>query len=321
MRHIAAILFIALGLPLRTAVAQQPGSADEGVVIPLWRNLPPATSPSEDRIEDRGRNGAHQRLMFNVTHPDLTLFQAPKDHNTGVAIIVCPGGGFVDLVLDKEGYDICHWLNTQGITGIVLRYRLPKGEAVRGEVPLPIVDAAQAMRVVRSHVSEWGIDPHKVGIMGFSAGGRIVSGLGTHFESGNPTATDPLARQSTRPDFLASVYGGVSLRTPMSTEDGQMKFLGPNPTAAVIDAWSGELHVTPQTPPAFITQAKDDPKVPYRNAELFHEALQANHVPSELLLFEKGDHGFGMGTNRNETGTWPGKFIGWLKTQKFIAGN
>jgi acetyl esterase/lipase len=244
--------------------------------------------------------------------PVITPFFAPKDKNTGAAVIVCPGGGYSHLSEIKEGSDVAKWLNSLGITAFVLKYRL----GMRYHAPSPLLDASRALRLVRSHAKEWNLDANRIGILGFSAGGHLAATLGTHFDAGKPDASDVIERASSRPDLMVLIYPVISMGE--FTHSGSKKnLLGENPTTEAIKLYSNELHVTKDTPPTFIAHAVADPGVPVENSLLFANALRNAHVPFELHLYEKGPHGFGLAPNNPILSTWTELCANWLSVHGF----
>jgi acetyl esterase/lipase len=281
--------------------------------IPLWKSdeLTPKLDPaSPEKTLPRASNG---RLVSNVTYPTVTVFPAPGDKVPHTAVIICPGGGYGGLALDWEGFDVARWLNSIGVTGIVLKYRMPQPAVTKDEKPLPLLDAQQAMRMARSHVKEWHIDPAKLGMMGFSAGGHLASTLGTHFEFRDNSDRQQI---SDRPDFLILVYPVITF-TPIGHTGSKDNLLGKNPDPAMVDLYSNEKQVTEKTPPTFLTHAEDDP-IKCENSLYFFEALRAHHVPCELRLFATGGHGFGLGQKGGEPAAWPKQCQAWLIKQKFL---
>ena len=289
------------------AVAVQP------LEIPLW---PPGTLPKiegakPERVIIRGRKKP-DRSVTNVTVPTLTVYLPDGQETNTMAVVICPGGAYSHLAIDKEGNAVACWLNTLGIAGIVLKYRMPRPDLSDGQTPWPILDGARAVRLVRSHAADWNIDPHRVGLMGFSAGGHVASSVGTHFDEISGIVTDVVDQLSARPDFLVLVYPVISMQPPVTHRGSRRSLLGPKPDPKMVALYSNELHVTPQTPPTFLVQARDDP-ISVQNSLLFYAALQRAGVPSELHVFEKGGHGFGLGVNGGQPAEWPALCAVWLK--------
>lgn len=245
--------------------------------------------------------------------PTLTLFPPEKSTPLTSAIIVCPGGGYQMLAGDYEGANEARYFQGQGIAAFVLKYRLPS-QGYRH--PVPMLDAQRAIRLVRSHATDWKIDPAKVGIMGFSAGGHLAATVDTHFDSGNPQASDPIDQQSCRPDFAVLVYPVISMQDGVTHPGSKANLLGPNPDPALVTSLSNEMQVTPQTPPTALVHAEDDATVPIENSRLMFSALQKAGVPSVLNEYPTGGHGFGYGPDqKNAPPGWLDKVYDWLKGQ------
>jgi acetyl esterase/lipase len=262
--------------------------------------------------------GTKPRWIVKVPQPGVAVYLPPKEKRTGAAVVICPGGGYAGLAIDPEGHDVAKWLCSQGIAGIVLEYRLPN-PAKHGD-SWPLEDAQRAIRLARNHASQWGVDPKRVGIMGFSAGGHLAACTGTHFDHGSPKAADPVDRESCRPDFMVLVYPVITMTNDTACHRGSRTYLlGQTPDAKLMTYYSAELHVTSKTPPAFIIQAKDD-VVKVQNSLLFSEALKKAGVPFDLQLYEKGGHGFGLGFQGGEVATWPGRWLDWMKRQSLLPG-
>lgn len=242
--------------------------------------------------------------------PTLTPF-VPKEKASGAAMIVCPGGGYSHLA-DHEGRPVAEWLNSIGITAFVLKYRIgPKYHH-----PAPLQDAARAVRMIRSRASEWKLDPKRIGILGFSAGGHVASTIGTHFDSGQPDATDTIDRASSRPDLLVLIYPVVTMGD-LTHAGSRKQLLGINPSADMLKLLSNEEQVTKETPPTFLVHTANDAAVPVENSLRFAEALRKVGVPFELHVYERGRHGFGLGGNDPILSTWPARCADWLHLHGF----
>ncbi|MCF7961015.1 MAG: alpha/beta hydrolase [Pirellula sp.] len=232
----------------------------------------------------------------------------PTETN-GSAVVICPGGGYGGLVTGAEGHGIAAWLNRHGITGIVLEYRLPKGRSM-----VPLLDAQRALRMVRNRSAEWSLDPKRIGIMGFSAGGHLASTAGTHFDLGNPSASDPVERLSCRPDFMVLIYPVILFNE--KTHRGSMKnLLGDNPSTEQLEWFSNEKQVTPETPPTFLAHALDDRVVSSDHSKAFFDALQAKGVESRYLELPTGDHGLN-GYQGPMWDAWQKESLEWLAALK-----
>ena len=278
MRMTARILVCVLFL---CASGSSSRAADEPKTLPLWPDGAP------------GAQGKETGDDFHAGDvPTLTVYRPEPSRATGAAVVVCPGGGYGMLATEHEGKDVAAWLNTLGVTAAVLKYRLgPKYHH-----PVMLQDAQRAIRTVRAKAKEWGVDPGRVAVLGFSAGGHLASTLATHFDSGQSDASDPVDRQSCRPDLAILVYPVIALATPYGHTGSLRNLLGENPSRDLIEGLSNERQVTENTPPTFLAHTNEDKGVPAENSLLFALALRKAGVPVELHLFEKGPHGLGMGT-------------------------
>lgn len=240
--------------------------------------------------------------FITVHHPAKT---------NGASVVICPGGGYGGLVTGPEGHGIAAWLNQHGITGIVLEYRLPHGNRF-----LPLLDAQRAIRMVRARAGDWGCDPGRVGIIGFSAGGHLASTAATHFDAGKSDDPDPVNRQGCRPDFAVLIYPVVTMG-PKTHGGSKQNLLGKSPDAATVDLYSNEKQVTDKTPPTFLAHALDDGLVPPDNSLMFYQALQARKVPSKYLELPRGGHGLN-GYRGPMWDAWQTQSLQWLAEQKMI---
>jgi acetyl esterase/lipase len=238
--------------------------------------------------------------------PTLTPFLPEPGKVSGAVMIVCPGGSYEFLANPLEGGTVALWLTNQGITAFVLKYRLGSSGYHH---PIELGDAARAMRLVRSHAAEWKLDPKRIGIMGFSAGGHLASTLMTHFDAGKPDDADPIERESCRPDLGVLVYPAITMKDPKAHKLSRDNLLGKNPSPELIDLLSNELHVTKDTPTCFIFHGFNDRTVPVENSLQFATAMRAAGVPVELHLYAKGGHGIGLGATQYQ----PEKFHPWAK--------
>lgn len=264
--------------------------------IPLWPNGAPGALGDADKDK-----------------PTLTAFLPGPAIATGAAIVVCPGGGYGGLA-PHEGAGYAEWLAENGIAGIVLKYRLGSSGYRH---PAMLNDAARAVRLTRSKAAEWKIDPKRVGIIGSSAGGHLASTLLTHFDAGKADATDPVERESSRPDLGILCYAVITMGE--NTHGGSKKYLlGDNPAPELVQLLSNEKQVTAQTPPCFIWHTWEDKGVKIENSLAFAEALQKNGVPFDLHIYQKGGHGIGLGNRGSgQRHPWAADCIYWLKVQGF----
>jgi acetyl esterase/lipase len=253
-------------------------------------------------------------LISNVQNPDIAVYLPSKRFATGQAVIICPGGGYWVLAYDLEGTDIARYLNSIGVAGIVLKYRLPTYGNTIEPHKAPLMDAQRAMRLVRSNAKSWNIDTAKIGIMGFSAGGHLASTLGTHFDYGNKTSSDSIERISCRPDFMVLMYPVISF-TDASVHAGSSEaLLGKNPGKELLAYYSNELQVRDDSPPAFFALADNDDGVPAENSLLMYAALRKKKIPAELHILSEGKHGFGLGLNNQHVASWTNNLQLWLNS-------
>lgn len=241
--------------------------------------------------------------------PVMTVYHAAKPN--GAAVVIYPGGGYSVLVVEPEGHRIAKWFNEHNVTAAVVEYRLPSGNSA-----VPLSDAQRATRIVRLHAKEWKCDPGKIGNIGFSAGGHLASTAATHFDMGNPKATDPIDRQGSRPDFSILVYPVITMgdKTHQGSKD---HLLGANPDVKAIESFSNEKQVTAKTPPTFLAHAVDDTLVVPENSRMYHEALSKHGVSSEYLELPSGGHGLN-GYQGPMWEAWKAASLKWLAKEKFI---
>lgn len=287
-----------------------------GFVVVVLGTFNQARAAEPFPLWPQGAPGALGKEPADV--PTLTPYLAPKEKATGAAVIVCPGGGYGRLA-DHEGRPVAEWLNTVGVTAFVLKYRL----GPRYKHPSMLQDAARAIRMVRARAAEWGLNPERVGILGFSAGGHLAATAGTHFDVGQPDATDPIERVSSRPSLMLLIYPVITMRE--QTHAGSKRnLLGENPTPELVALLSNEEQVTKETPPAFVVHTVNDAGVPVENSLMFVSALRRAGIPFELHLYERGPHGFGLGTARGDRpadpilSTWPAHAADWLRLHGFV---
>ena len=248
--------------------------------------------------------------------PAITPYLVPEGRGTGTAVVVCPGGGYGALAMDHEGDQVARWLNSIGVAAFVLRYRLgPKYHH-----PIELGDAQRAIRTVRAKATEFRVMPDRIGIMGFSAGGHLASTAGTHFDSGNAGAPDPIDRVSSRPDFLILGYPVISFTTPYTHRGSLRNLLGDNPDSKLVESLSNELQVTAQTPPTFLFHTNADTGVPAENSVLFYMALRKAGVPAEMHIYELGPHGVGLAPTDEALSTWPARLADWLRVRGLLNG-
>ncbi|WP_460613958.1 alpha/beta hydrolase [Hymenobacter seoulensis] len=283
-----------------TALAQTPS------VIPLYAGVAPNSRPSQ--VQEKVDNENGKIRISKVVQPTLTVYRAPKEKVNGTAVIICPGGGYGLLAMDHEGYDVAKRLTEMGITAFVLKYRLPSNESQTDKALAPLLDAQQAIRVVRQRATEFGIKPAHIGLMGFSAGGHLAATAGTLFTK---PVGDPKDQTSVRPDFLVLLYPVISFADSLTHAGSRTALLGAAPTAAQILHYSAERQVSAKTPPTFLMHAADDAVVPVQNSLVFYQACLQHKVFVEMHLYPKGGHGFGM-NNPTTKDNWTDRLHNWL---------
>jgi acetyl esterase/lipase len=240
----------------------------------------------------------------------------PKHPVTSAAVLVIPGGGYQFVALGHEGFQIGNWLRAQGMPAIVLDYRVHPYH-----YPVEINDGMQAMRVIREHAKEWGIDPDRIGVWGFSAGGHLASTLGTHCNKTDPDATNPLDALSCKPDFMILSYPVISMRKSITHMGSRINLLGEHPSGKMVAEFSNELRVTPSTPPTFLFVTQRDPIVPVQNSFDFYQAMIRNHVPGELHVYDYGVHGCGLCETIPALHTYPALVRQWLIDHSWLPAD
>ena len=243
--------------------------------------------------------------------PTLTIYLPAKEKADGAAVVICPGGGYGFLAMDHEGHQIAQWLNSLGVAGFIVKYRHRNSGAGYGH-PVPLQDAQRAIRMVRSRAKEWSIDPNRIGVLGFSAGGHLASTTGTHFDNGRSEVQDPIERVSCRPDFMILIYPVISFTEWCTHTGSRRNLLGENPDPNMVENLSNEKQVTPRTPPTFLIHADDDTGVPPENSIYFYLALRKAKVPAEMHIYQKGGHGFGLGKKDSAASSWPVACVNWM---------
>ena len=299
------VLGIGLAVGLGAQGWGQEGSAEHPVIV-LWPSGAPGAKGSDP----------------NRDVPSMTAWPAPADKATGASVVVCPGGGYGMLADDHEGKQVAEWLNSLGLSAFVLKYRL----GPRYHHPAMLHDVQRAVRTVRAQAGGWHLDPKRVAVMGFSAGGHLASTIGTHFDMGNPHSADPIDRESCRPDRLILVYPVIAISTEFGHGGSVRNLLGEKPERHLIEDLSNELRVSKDTPPTFLAHTNQDRGVPAENSILFALALRKARVPVELHLFERGNHGLGLGSGSKQHGigpepsfqAWPKLCETWLGGQGFL---
>ncbi len=278
--------------------------------IPLWEGTPPLQKEM-DLKETAVREGILR--IANVQNPTIEVYLPTKQIATGKAVLIFPGGGYGILAYDWEGTDFAKWLNAQGIAGIVVKYRLPKSESLTDPKEVPLLDAQRAMRLARHHAAEWNINPAKIGVMGFSAGGHLASTISTQYKHEVNRPKDAIDALSARPDFSILVYPVISFRDASAHSGSRNALIGENASQELVDRFSGELNVNAETPPTFLVHAQDDAGVPIENSILYYKALHQNKVKASLHIYPTGSHGFGFGLGKGSLDGWRDVLLGWIR--------
>lgn len=279
--------------------------------FPLYENGIPNSKPSPNK-EKATNDGI--LIISDVSVPTLSVYQPKKQNKAKSAVIICPGGGYGILAAGHEGSDVALALNKMGITAFVLKYRLPNDQIMADKTIGPLQDAQRALQIVRERVKEWNLDPKKIGIMGFSAGGHLAASASALFEN---AYIDNQKQTSLRPDFSILLYPVISFSDSLTHLGSRENLIGKNPSASLIKHYSCELQVTSNTPPAFIVHASDDDAVSVKNSLVYYEALLQKGVFSEMLLYPRGGHGFGM-HNKTTTDQWIDQLKHWMQSNSWL---
>ena len=277
--------------------------SDKPLTVDVWPGKPPGDTGTigEEKVLEQKTGTPQVKRITNVTRPTLTVYRPAKDKDTGAAVIIAPGGGYSILAWDLEGEEVAKWLNSIGVTGIVLKYRVPRRpDTPAGTAPpQALMDAQRAMSLVRSKASEWGIDPHRIGMLGFSAGGHLTAWTATNSDKRVYDAVDDVDKVSCRPDFAVLCYPAYLL--PKGKQE-----LAP------------DIRVSKETPPTFFVHASDDKGVSPENSITMFLALKKAGVPAELHVYPTGGHGFGLRPSEKSVSTWPARCAEWMKVQGLL---
>ena len=312
-----SVLALAAGMPA-SALAVAPAYSDDPTeVLPLWPGLPPGTPaklPDEQYIERAKPGETHDRYAAHIARPTISVFR-PERAN-GNAVLLAPGGAYVRVVSDKEGYDSARWLAAHGVTAFVLRYRLP-GDGWAHASDVPLQDAQRAIRLIRAKARAFAIDPERLAMIGFSAGGHVAASLAVRHNAQVYDPVDAADRLSARPQVVGLLYPVIQMGSHAHT-GSRDELLGKDPSEAAIAAYSPDRHVAADTPPTLLVHAADDPVVPLENSFGMFAALRAASVPAELHVFEKGGHGFGLRLPTAATANaWPELFVRFARNHGF----
>ncbi|MEQ8240347.1 MAG: alpha/beta hydrolase [Cyclobacteriaceae bacterium] len=270
----------------------------QNITIPLWNGeIPNAKSSDQKELVD----SSNIVRISKVQLPTIEVYLPSKRNATKQAVVICPGGGYGILAYDWEGTDIAKYLNAQGVAGIVLKYRLPDEKSNIEPHKSPLLDAQQALKLVRLNADKWNIDPNQVGIMGFSAGGHLASTVGTHFD------------EHSRPDFMILIYPVISFSEDFTHMGSRNNLIGKKPKQSMIDYYSNEKQIKDNTPPTFLVHASDDKGVPVQNSISFYNGLIEKGISAEMHLYPTGGHGFGLALDKGYLSSWPERLNDWLK--------
>ncbi len=283
----------------------------QNLEIPLWENIPGAIKSNDYKEEITKDDDGVIKGFSKVSQPTLTVFLADQSSSNGTAVIICPGGGYLHLAINKEGYKIAKWFNSFGISAFVLKYRMPSDLIMKDKTIGPLQDAQEAIRMVRNNASKWHLDPNKIGIMGFSAGGHLAATVSTQYAEKVYDSKDEV---SARPDFSILIYPVISMQDGITHSGSKKYLLGENVNSEMTERFSNEKRVEDKTPKAFLVHATDDKAVPVENSINYYLALKQHNIPVEMHIYENGGHGFGLGIKETN--------INWTKAcEKWMAAN
>jgi len=286
----------------------------QNTTFQIWLNKIPGQIEDSSYTEKQVLQGNTIEQVSFVTRPTLSVY-VPKDLKAnGTAVVILPGGGYSHLSMNKEGAKIAEWLNSLGITAFLLKYRLPNDKIMKDKAIGPLQDAQQAMRYIRKNATTWNINPDKIGIIGFSAGGHLGATLSTQYDEKTTSENDTT---SARPNFSILIYPVISMRKNISHSGSKTALLGKRPNKKLVNNYSSEKKVNRLTPPTFLVHATDDKSVSFKNSLIYYNALQKHSVPVELHLYEKGGHGFGI-KPKDIVLNWTTDCENWLLNHSFL---
>lgn len=280
--------------------------------IPLWNKIPDEIKATDYKEKEILKDGKLQSTS-QVSVPTLSIFIPKEVKPNQTAVVICPGGGYTHLAFEKEGTKVAEWFNSIGITAFVLKYRMPTDLTMKNKSVGPLQDAQEAIRYVRQNAAKWNIDPNKIGILGFSAGGHLASTASTHYDD---KVYESAYKVSARPDFSLLIYPVISMENEITHKGSQTNLLGNKPSKELIDSFSNEKKVTSKTPPTFLIHATDDTVVIPENSINYYLALKKNGVSAEMHVYEKGGHGFGLGV-ADTSKFWTRDCEEWLKSNGY----
>lgn len=279
--------------------------------VKLWPDGIPGSKTDASYVEEIITSEGRTTRCNRVVNPDLTVYLPPAGKGNGAAVLVCPGGGYTTLAFDHEGNAVARWLSENGIAGIVLKYRLPSDRIMENRSIGPLQDAQEAMRVIRRNAGEWNLDPSKIGVIGFSAGGHLASTISTHYADNVYKVKD---QTDARPDFSLLIYPVISMDSTITHIGSRTNLIGRKASPELEKRFSNDKQITSDTPPAFLVHSADDTVVPVVNSLNYFKGVQALKIPCELHIFQKGGHGYGLATKGGTESSWPDLCLKWLKS-------
>ncbi len=300
-----SLIFLIIFIPI-TIIAQKE--------FPIYIDKIPNSIPCEMK-EFTGKNPTGKAFFANITNPTLTVYIPAKKDSLRTAILICPGGGYSRVVVEHEGIEVAKAFNEIGITAFVLKYRLPNDTCMTNKEIVPLQDAQQSIKLIRDHAKEYDINPNKVGVIGFSAGGHLASTLGTKFQTNYINNKE---NTNLRPDFMLLCYPVISMQKNICHEGSRDRLIGKTPPELLTQLFSTELQITSETPISFIIHSQDDKTVPVINSIRFYEALLNNKVKAEMHVYQSGGHGFGL-YNENQPQHWFDLAKKWFLLNKLIS--
>ena len=294
-----------------TMLAQQNANA-QSINVKIWPEKIPGAKNGQNYWP---KPSEEERCITKISSPEMEVILPSEEKANGTAVLIFPGGGYGVVCLHHEGYDLARWFAERGVAGIVMKYRLPSDEIMKDKSVGPLQDAQEAMRIIRRNATKWNINPAKIGVLGFSAGGHLASSISTHY---NDKVYETKDKISARPDFSILIYPVISFDESITHMGSRINLIGENPDAKLVKYFSNELQINKETPPAILIHSADDKAVPVQNSLRYFEALQKNNVPSELHVYQRGGHGYGMGIDGSTESAWPETCLNWMKAKGLL---
>lgn len=301
-----------MNVDLKSIPSANPGAP---LVLKLWPSVPPDSIESPAYVEEAVKTGEGEGTRISkVSTPILEVYLPSNNITPTSAVVICPGGAYSYLTYDKEGVDVAKWFCQQGIAGIVLKYRLPSDAIMKDKSVGPLQDVQEAIRFVRRNARPWSINPEKIGIMGFSAGGHLAASASTLYDQKPYVSIDSV---SARPDFSIIIYPVISMNTDIAHMKSRQNLIGLHPSPETINRFSAEAQVNRSTPPTFLVHSEDDSVVSVKNAVQYFLKLEEQRVPAEMHIYPRGDHGYGLGVTPASPKSWPDSLKIWMRDNKF----